>query len=656
MRSVASLTGSLSRRLAGASLCALAALLPGAARAQAPKAPAPSWYAPAVNWLKNEPVPVQHAIQAPHYGDSLFYFYQSRYFTSVTNLMVSQQLQRVLPHDDEAEVLRGGLYLSYGLHKEAGEVFAQLIERGARQPVRDRAWYFLAKIRYQRGFAAQAEEALARIEQPLPGELEEDRVLLHANLLMARNDFVAATKLLEGAEKQTRGRQYARYNLGVALIRSGQAERGAKLLDELGRAPAADEELRALRDRANVALGYSALQSQAPMDARRYLERVRLSSMLANKALLGFGWAAAELKDHRKALVPWTELASRDGGDAAVLEARIAVPYAFAELGAYGQALAHYEDALAAFDTEQNNLDQSIGAIRQGHLLDGLMTANPGEEMGWFWKIDRLPDMPHAGHLTQVLAQHNFQEGFKNYRDLHFLAQNLGEWQAKLAVFDDMLAARRAAYANRLPQVELQQRALDIEVLAVRREKAAAELAQAEVTADGAAFADAKDRELAARLERVRATLAQAAQDGRDDPDLAAARDRYRRVAGAMQWRLTQELSVRLWEAQKAMRELDTALAEARRRDAALARAQRDEPARFDALAARITVLAKRLDALSPRVAELTGVQKQYVEALAIAELDQQKERLVAYTTQARFAVAQLYDRASLAQGGPRAP
>ena len=525
-----------------------------------------------------------------------------------------------------------------------------------RQPVRDRAWYFLAKIRYQRGLAAPAEDALARIEKPLPGEFEEDRVLLHANVLMARNDFAAATALLAGAEKQKLGHQYARYNLGVALIRSGQSERGMKLLDELGRAPATSEELRSLRDKTNVALGYAALQAQAPLDARTYLERVRLSSMLANKALLGFGWAAAEMKDPRKALVPWTELAARDGGDSAVLEARIAVPYAFAELGAYGQALAHYEDALVAYDNEQKNLDQSIAAIKGGHLVAGLMGANPGEEMGWFWKIDRLPEMPHAGHLTQVLAQHSFQEAFKNYRDLRYLAQNLREWQGKLAVFEEMLATRRTAYAQRLPQVQSQQRTLDIEALAKRREQAAAELAQAESVADGAAFADAKERALAERLARVRATLAQLAREDGNAAELAAARDRYRRVAGAMQWRLVQEFSVRLWEAQKAMRELDAALAEARRRDVALAQAQRDEPARFDALAARIGVLAKRLDALNPRVAELTGAQQQYVEALAIAELDQQKERLVAYTTQARFAVAQLYDRASLAQGdGSRA-
>jgi len=654
MRSFPSLSRAC-RRLAGWGLLALAAL-PVPAFAQAWYSPAQAWFSPALSWLRNEPPAPQHVIQAPHYGDSLFYFYQSRYFTSVTNLMVSQQVQRVLPHDDEAEVLRGGLFLSYGLHKEAGEVFAQLIERGAPQPVRDRAWYYLAKIRYQRGLPAQAEAALARIEKALPGALEEDRVLLHANLLMAREDYAAATTLLEAAEKQKLGHQYTRYNLGVALIRSGQPQRGVKLLDELGRAPATSEELRSLRDRTNVALGYAALQAQAPQDARKYLERVRLSSMLANKALLGFGWAAADMKDPRRALVPWTELAARDGGDAAVLEARLAVPYAFAELGAYAQSLAHYEDALVAYDNEQTNLDQSIAAIKQGHLLDGLMATNPGEEMGWFWKIDRLPEMPHATHLTQVLAQHPFQEAFKNYRDLHFLAQNLREWQSKLAVFGDMLDNRRTAYAQRLPEVRAQRSTLDIEALAKRREQAAGELAQAESAADGAAFADAGERELAARLARVRATLAQVANEGSSDPDLAAARDRYRRVAGAMQWRLAQEFSARLWEAQKAMRELDAALVEARRRDAALARAQRDEPARFDALAARIAVLARRLEQLSPRVAELTGAQKQYVEALAIAELDQQKERLVAYTTQARFAVAQLYDRASLAQGGSRAP
>ncbi len=96
-------------------------------------------------------------------------------------------------HADEAEILRGGLFLSYGLHREAGEVFAQLIERGAPPPVRDRAWYFLAKIRYQRGLLAEAEEALGRIDKPLPvAALEEDRQLLTANVLLGRGRYAQA--------------------------------------------------------------------------------------------------------------------------------------------------------------------------------------------------------------------------------------------------------------------------------------------------------------------------------------------------------------------------------------------------------------------------------------------------------------------------------
>ena len=51
-----------------------------------------------------------------------------------------------------------------------------------------------------------------------------------------------------------------------------------------------------------------------------------------------------------------------------------------------------------------------------------------------------------------------------------------------------------------------------------------------------------------------------------------------------------------------------------------------------------------------PRVAALSREQQGHVQELAVAELDQQKERLATYVTQARFAVAQLHDRAHLAQ------
>jgi len=594
----------------------------------------------------------RHVVRDPHFGDSLFYFYQQRYFTSLTNLMASQQFGRVAHHVDEAEVLRGGLYLSYGLHREAAEIFTRLIEQGAPPAVRDRAWYYLAKIRYQRGLLAQAEEALGRIKGPLPPDLQEDRGLLQANLLMARGDYAAAAEVLQPLVAAGKDALYARYNLGVAWIKSGNVPRGSEMLDEIGVLPATSEEFRSLGDKANVALGFAALQNKDPERARVYLERVRLSGMMANKALLGFGWAADALGRPKDALVPWTELTGRDASDAAVLEAKLAVPYALGELEAYSQALDEYRGAIQTFDHESASLDESIAAIRAGKLLEDLLASNPGEEMGWFWNIDRLPQMPHAGHLVEVLALHQFQEEFKNYRDLQFLAKNLRDWAGNLGIIEDMLANRRQAFAERLPQVQVMARNTGIGKLEKQRDELAAELARAQEQSDGVVFADAKERALRVRLERVRATLE---RDGAD-PQLTGASERYRRVAGAMSWQLAQQFPVRLWDAKKDFRQLALELERARARDADLARAQREEPAHFDQFAARIAALQLRIQALIPRVTALLELQREAVQEMAVAELEAQKERLTVYTIQARFAVAQIYDRAGLAKESGHAP
>ena len=591
--------------------------------------------------------PATHEIRDPHYGDTLFHFFQDHYFTAVTTLMVSQHFDRVAHHADEAEVLRGGMLASYGMTHEAGAIFARLIERGAAPAVRDRAWFYLAKIRYQRGYLAEAEEALGQVGPALPAELVQERALLQASLLMARAEYAGAATVLDALPGKAPGARYVRYNLGIALIKAGDTKRGQVVLDALGKESAEDEEYRSLRDRANVALGFAALAGNEPKAARTYLERVRLQGLHANKALLGFGWAADALKEPTLALVPWLELAGRDLGDSAVLEAQIAVPYAYAEVGAYRQSLDGYNVAIAAFERENAALAESIQAIRSGTLIDALVERNPGEEMGWFWTIQDLPDMPRARHLAQVLAQHEFQEALKNYRDLRFLQKNLDEWREKLVVFDDMLATRRKAFAERLPQVRQREGAIDLEALARRRDALAAEIARGEAEGDGVAFADAKQLALLARVRSVERGLAAAgaAADAR-------LRDRARIATGLLGWQLAQDYPARAWETKKEQARIDAELAQASRRDAALAQAQRDEPARFDAFGARIAAVGPVLGATIPRVAALAGEERVALQDIAVAELTRQRERLAAYTTQARFAVAQLYDRAYAKQAG----
>ncbi len=594
--------------------------------------------------------PSKRPVTAPHYGDTLFHFYQDKYFTAVTSLMVSQHFSRLAPHDDDSEILRGGLLLSYGMHREAGQIFAQLIERGAAPSVRDRAWYFLAKIRWQRGLHQEAEEAIAKISGKLPDALEADRGLLHANLLMARQDFNGAAAVLRGMTPASQASHFARFNLGVALVKSGDMAAGSALLDEVGRMPGADEEQRSLRDRANVALGFAALQEGRSQDARNVLQRVRLQSLQSNKALLGFGWAAANAQQHEQALVPWTELAGRSVSDSAVLEAKMALPYAYAELGAHGQALEGYQQAVSQFDTEQGALQESIAAIQNGKLIEALNARNPGgagREMGWFWNLTELPEMPHAGHLTQVLAQHEFQEAFKNYRDLLFLGNNLAQWRDSLAAYRDMLAERRQAFAQRLPQTHSGEQGATADLAAALKNRAslAAELDRVEREGDVISFADSRQDALLQRLADVQAAM----QANKGDPEVARLSDKVRLLAGTLAWELSSQWPSQLWQARKALRDTDRGLEEAQALEARLAKAQRDEPQRFERFAKRIDALEAQINVLMPRVASLTQEQQQAVQGIAVAELAGAQLRLAEYQTQARFALAQLYDRASLA-------
>jgi len=287
--------------------------------------------------------------------------------------------------------------------------------------------------------------------------------------------------------------------------------------------------------------------------------------------------------------------------------------------------------------------------------MNALLARNPGEgsgeEMGWFWTMRALPDMPHAGHLAQVLAKNEFQEAFKNFRDLRFMAGNLNQWADNLGLFSDMLDARRKAYTERLPQVLARARETGMAAASERGAALAKEVAEAEQAADGVALADTKQRDLIERLAGLRAAQAQPAPD----PEVVAMSERMRRVAGALTWQLTQEFPTKVWDARKSLAIIDTQLARAKAHEAALAQAQVDEPARFERFARRIAELKPRLQALMPRVAALSGEQEQAAQGIAVAELASQKERLAVYTAQARFAVAQLVDRAVTTQAQTQA-
>ncbi len=326
--------------------------------------------------------PVQSVADAPpssvrdlQYGEVLYYYFQEDYFNSIVRLQIARQQQHLPNHAIEAELMLGGLDLSYGLRDEANQIFQRLLDEGTTDvSTRNRAWFYLAKISWQRGDTEAALQAIERVQANMTPATRTAAINLHSLLLLQNGNNKAAIELLEKVHSGKRWSPYLGYNLGIALLRDQQQTRGAKQLDHIGESNSRNEELRLLRDKANLALGYSYLQNGNPQRARKTLERVRLEGPLSNRALLGTGWADSESGNFGAALVPWLELSHRDSTDPAVQESLLAIPYAMTKMNLHGRAVVavqrqHY--AVARGTTETG----SIHPLHPAGWLTGPATA-----------------------------------------------------------------------------------------------------------------------------------------------------------------------------------------------------------------------------------------------------------------------------------------
>ena len=110
-----------------------------------------------------EKLPVTR-IRDLHYGDVLFYYYQDEDFEAITRLTAYQHWKLIPHHEEEGELLLGGLYLSLGMHNEAGERFQTLLTKDVPTGVRNRAWFYLGKIWYARGYLDRSERAIKEVQ------------------------------------------------------------------------------------------------------------------------------------------------------------------------------------------------------------------------------------------------------------------------------------------------------------------------------------------------------------------------------------------------------------------------------------------------------------------------------------------------------------
>lgn len=586
-------------------------------------------------------------VNDPQYGEVLFYFYQEDYFPAIVRLLSAKHQVLLTDHIEQADLLLGGMFLSYGHHLEAAGIFERLLADNTDPEIRDRTWFFLAKIWKQRGYLDKAEEALAQISDELPDDMMREARMLQAQILIDSGRYGEAVAQLARWRGRTEWSRYAQFNLGVALVRNGDVETASGILDELGSMNPYNEETAALRDKANLALGYSLLQDDRPAAAKEPLQRVRLEGPFSNKALLGVGWADAELNNFERALVPWMELRGRDLLDSAVQEAMLAIPYGLSQLESISQAADHYLNAVEAFYEETDRIDRTIAFVESGNMFAKYLVESPQDSSGWYWQINDLPEGPETRYLYHLLATHAFQEGLKNYRDLTYLQDNLNTWQQSVDVYSAMLETRLEAYRGQVPRVEDTLGRSDVDDLIIRKLEYDALLNNIEQSNDWLALANEQEFELWSEITAIENNPSLQA----NIPEAAEVREKIDLLKGVLQWQLEREFGGRLWQVRRNLRETGEFLVETQRARRQIDETMRTEPLKFTDFSDRVYGLGPRLDTLKLRIDTTMANQREFLQAIAVDELQAQKRRLDTYTLQARFALAAIYDQASAEAG-----
>jgi tetratricopeptide (TPR) repeat protein len=592
------------------------------------------------------------------FGEALYHAHQGQYFEAIQRLdtelaqyhrLDQPELDTLHYHVNQAEFSVGDFELDYRMHYRAGRAIKRVLEGSVDDAVRNEAAFRLARIHFQKDQLDDALEALGRIRGTVPEPIKDDVEFLRANIYMATGRPSDAVEVLGHLQNDRSLTGFVAYNLGIALLQAGRQTEAIGQLDKAGQLTADDPASLSIRDKSNLVLGALLFESGNFERAKQTLDRVRLDGPFSNQALLRAGWAENSAQQFDRALVPWNILAEREPTDVAVQEAMLAVPHAYASLKLYGRSALMYGRALELYSNQIKKVDASIDSVNDGRFLKALIREESREDQSWVIRLRTLPGAPETYYLMELMASHDFQTALHNYLDLEDLRSKLIAWQTGLDAFDDIIRLRKQNFEPLLPVVDAQFQGLDSRMrLRLEQHKHLAERLQTMLTAPRPDYlATADERTVGERIALIEKQLGNS-----DSAESLALRQRARRLQGVLTWRLETEYQDRLTAAYVHLNELNTQVNVLTRQYDAFVRTRQAATHSYVGYDVQIAQLRERARRALEHVDTLMARQGHMIETVAINQLQARRERLVVQQTQARYGVADSYDRTARVQSG----
>ena len=434
------------------------------------------------------------------------------------------------------------------------------------------------------------------------------------------------------------------------MLEDNRRQDALEQLDRAGQIESGDEAVLAIRDKSNFVLGTLLVEDRAVRAREAIFDRVRLEGPFSNSALLASGWAATAGEDYERAVVPWTLLAERERTDAAVQEAhaRAAVRLRQARRARPRRA------ALCAARSTRSATRSSAStrrstSIRDGKFLKVLVREEVRQDKDWVIRLRSLPESPETYYLMELLASHDFQTALQNYLDLEDLRRKLASWDVSFDAFDDMIGLRRAVLRAAAAGRRCASFASSIRACACA--SSSTSCSRSGCRACSSRRAPSSSRRPTSALTAARLAELEASSRGRLERDgrRACAR-RIARLQGVLTFTLRTEYHERLDVFARHLRELGEAIEVLSAQHVEFVRARQAAVHSYEGYDTPIGRLRTRVAEALGEVNLLMARQGRVLELVAIDELVARRERLETYRDQARYALADSYDRATEAR------
>lgn len=583
-------------------------------------------------------------------GETMYDYYMGDSFRAMNDILLAKAEGRLDEGLTDSEVLLSDLYTAFGMPDEADTVLSRVASNDMRSQTRNETLFRKGRLQYHLGNFFEAERVLNVPLSTQITDLEAERRVMLANVLMARNEFDAARDLLAPIPLNTSLGIYATYNMGVAHLRANRAQEGIRLLETVMNQPVSDSETNALKDRAALAIGYNYLQAQDPDKARDALLNVRLEGPFSNSALLALGYANFERKEYKRSLSFWLELLTRNPSDPSVQEAMLFAPRAYEALNANQQAFFGYKLAVTTLNNQLAVLDKIATDVKSPDWADKL---SPSADGGIGADPMAVPpslvpgDREQTAILYDLFAQQSFNAAFQQYQQLRRLQALMEQRAADLRAMHDNAAILRKRQAQ-MPSLQARVDALQSRLERVSErwpvlEKRARQTARDSRNISGTVSVENMQRQY--KLQRMDELLAKQA----NTPANAALRNRVRILRGLVLMDIASHAPASQEQIYADVSSNDTELERAKVRLAALQQLLADNRKTAGAdNDARLQVMEARLQATTKALKQALDEHRTYLRQLAENQLDDIRNRVNNDLAEAHLNIARLQDAAMI--------